>query len=135
MRFDTPATANPIDRGRVIGRPTDRIDGPVKVTGAALYAYERNDVAPDAAYGVILGSAIAAGRIARIDTKDADAAPGVLAIVTHENAGKLGKAQAHTARMLAGPDIQHYDQAVAVVVAETFKQARDAAKLVRVDYE
>jgi len=45
------------------------------------------------------------------------------------NAGKLGKAKAHTARMLAGPEVQHYDQAVAVVVAETFEQARGAAKL------
>ncbi len=134
MKFDAPATINPIDRARVVGRPHDRVDGPVKVTGTAPYAYERNDVAPNAAYGVIVGSAIATGRIARIDTKDADRAPGVLAIVTYENAGKIAKAKAHTARILAGPEIQHYDQAVAVVVAETFEQARDAAKLVRVDY-
>jgi len=134
MKFDTPATVNPIDRTRVIGRPTDRIDGPAKVTGTAKYAYERNDVAPDAAYGWILGAAIATGRIARIDTKAADAAPGVIAIVTYQNAGKLGKAKPHTARMLAGPDVQHFDQAVALVVAGTLEQARDAAKLIRVDY-
>lgn len=134
MKFDTPATDNPIDRSRVIGRPTNRIDGPAKVTGTAPYAYERNDVAPNAAYGWIVGSGIATGRIERIDTKTAEDAPGVIAVVTYKNAGKLGKAKAHTARMLAGPDVQHYDQAVALVVAETLEQARDAAKLVRVDY-
>ncbi len=134
MKFDTPATTNPIDRARIIGRPTDRIDGPAKVTGTAPYAFERNDVAPRAAYGWIVGAAIATGRIVRIDTKAAEAARGVLAVVTHENAGKLGKAKAHTARMLAGPEVQHYDQAVALVVAETFEQARAAAKLVRVEY-
>ena len=134
MKFDTPATANPIDRGKVIGRSTDRIDGPAKVTGAARFAYERNDVAPNAAYGWIVGSAIATGSIVRIDTSAADAAPGVIAIVTHKNAGKIATAEAHTAKMLAGPDIEHYDQAVALVVAETLEQARDAAKLVRIEY-
>ena len=135
MKFDTPATApNPIDQQKVIGRPHDRIDGPAKVTGTAPYAYERGAMAPNAAYGWIVGSAIATGRITSIDTRDALAAPGVLKIVTHENAGKLGKAKNHTAHQLAGPLVEHYDQAVALVVAETFEQARDAAKLVRVQY-
>ena len=134
MKFDAPATANPIDRARVIGRATDRIDGPAKVTGTAPYAFERNDVAPNAAYGWIVGAAISTGRIVRIDTKEAEAARGVLAVVTYKNAGKLAKAKAHTARMLAGPEVEHYDQAVALVVAETFEQARAAAKLVHVEY-
>ncbi len=134
MKFDTPATANPTDRMKVLGQPLDRIDGKLKTTGTAHYAYERNDVAPNAAYGYILGAAIAKGRIESIDTADAKAAPGVLAVVTYENAGKLGKAKNHTARMLAGPEVQHYDQAVAVVVAETFEQARAATKLLRVNY-
>ena len=134
MKFDTPATANPTDRMKVLGQPLDRIDGKLKTTGTAHYAYERNDAAPNAAYGYILGAAIAKGRIESIDTADAKAAPGVLAVVTYENAGKLGKAKNHTARMLAGPDVQHYDQAVAVVVAETFEQARSATKLLRVNY-
>ncbi|RZM35767.1 MAG: xanthine dehydrogenase family protein molybdopterin-binding subunit [Sphingomonas sp.] len=134
MKFDTPATANPTDRMKVLGQPYDRVDGKLKTTGMAHYAYERSDAAPNAAYGYILGAAIAKGRIASIDVADAKAAPGVLAVVTYENAGKLGKAKNHTARMLAGPDIQHYDQAVAVVVAETFEQARAATKLLRVTY-
>jgi xanthine dehydrogenase YagR molybdenum-binding subunit len=134
MRFDTPATTNPIDQLKVIGRPTDRIDGPLKTTGTARYAYEWHDVVPNQAYGYVVGSAIAKGRIASIDLTDASAAPGVLAIVTAENAGNLGKGDWNTAKLLGGPDIEHYHQAIAVVVAETFEQARAAAQLVRVDY-
>ena len=134
MKFDTPAAANPIDQLKVIGKPTDRIDGPLKTSGTAPYAYERHDVAPNAAYGVIVGSAIAKGRIAAMDLAEARKAPGVIAIVTHENAGKLAKPKAVTAKLLAGPEVQHYDQAVALVVAESFEQARHAASLVRVDY-
>ncbi|WP_029011396.1 aldehyde oxidoreductase molybdenum-binding subunit PaoC [Azospirillum halopraeferens] len=133
MRFDQPATTNPIDRGRVVGVPHDRIDGPAKVTGTAPYAYERHDAAPDAAYGWIVGSAIARGRITAIDTRAAEAAPGVLGVVTHENAGPLGKGRFNTAHLLGGPAIEHYDQALALVVAETLEQARDAAALVRID--
>ena len=134
MKFTTPATTNPIDRLKVVGKPTDRIDGPLKTTGTAPYAYEQHKAAPNAAYGYVVGAAIAKGRIARLDTAAAKAAPGVLAVVTHENAGKLGKGDKNTARLLAGPEIQHYHQAIAVVVAETFEQARAAASLIQVDY-
>ncbi len=134
MKFEHPAKLNPIDQLKVIGRPTDRIDGPLKTTGTAPYAYERHDVVANQAYGYVVGAAIATGRITSIDLKDANAAPGVLAIVTAENAGKLDKGDFNTAKLLGGPDIQHYHQAIAVVVAETFEQARAAAQLVRVDY-
>ncbi|TVV76022.1 aldehyde oxidoreductase molybdenum-binding subunit PaoC [Sphingomonas solaris] len=134
MKFDTPATTNPIDRLRVVGKPTDRIDGKYKTTGTAPYAYERHDVVANQAYGHIVGAAIAKGRIERIDLAEAQAAPGVIAIVTAADAGPLGKAQTNTAKLLAGPDVQHYHQAVAIVVAETFEQARAAGALVRVEY-
>ena len=134
MKFDTPAGPNPIDRGRVIGIPHDRIDGAAKVTGSAPYAYERHDAAPNAAYGWMVGSAIAKGRIAAMDLRAAEAAPGVLGIVTHANAGKLGKGSMNTAPLLGGPQVDHYEQAVALVIADTFENARDAAKLVRIDY-
>lgn len=134
MKFDTPATDNPIDRLKVIGKPTDRIDGPLKTSGTAPYAYERHDVVPNQAYGYVVGSAIAKGQIASIDLTDARAAPGVLAVVTAANAGMLGKGDFNTAKLLGGPDIQHYHQAVALVVAESFEQARAAAALVRVQY-
>ena len=134
MKFETAATTNPIDQLKVIGKPVSRIDGPLKTTGTAPYAYERHDVVPNQAYGYVVGSAIAKGRIKSIDLGDAKAAPGVLAIVTAENAGKLDKGNLNVARLLGGPEIQHYHQAIAVVVAETFEQARAAAQLVRVDY-
>ena len=134
MKFDTPAGINPIDELRVVGQPVDRIDGRVKTTGTARYAYERHDVAPDAAYGYVLGAAIAKGRIRAIDARAAERAPGVLKVVTYQNAGKLGKGMFNTARLLAGPEVQHYHQAVAIVVAQTFEQARAAAALVNVTY-
>jgi len=128
MKFNTPATTNPIDQLRVVGEPTDRIDGPHKATGTAPYAYERHDVARNQAYGYVVGAGIGKGRIVSMDTAAARGAPGVLAIVTAENAGKLGKGQRNTAKLLGGPEIQHYHQAVALVVAETFEQARAAAR-------
>ncbi|WP_257555270.1 aldehyde oxidoreductase molybdenum-binding subunit PaoC [Sphingobium sp. CFD-2] len=134
MKFDTPATTNPIDRGRVIGIPHDRIDGAAKVTGTAPYAYERHDAAPNAAYGWIVGSAIAKGRINAMDLRAAEAGPGVLGIVTHQNAGPLGKGNMNTAHLLGGPQIEHYEQAVVLVIADTLENARDAARLVRIDY-
>jgi len=134
MKFDTPATTNPIDQLKIIGQPVDRIDGPAKTTGTARYAYEHHDVAPNAAYGYVVGAAIAKGRIGSMDLSAAKAAPGVLGIVTAENAGKLEKGDFNTAKLLGGPDIDHYHQAIAVVVAQTFEQARAAAQLVRVNY-
>ncbi|MET0241503.1 MAG: aldehyde oxidoreductase molybdenum-binding subunit PaoC [Sphingobium sp.] len=134
MKFDTPATTNPIDRLKVIGKSTDRIDGPLKTSGLAPYAYERHDVVPGQLYGVILGSAVAKGRIASMNLSAAKAAPGVVDIVTYENAGKIAKSKNHTAHLLGGPVIEHYDQAIAIVVAESFEEARAATKLIRVDY-
>ncbi|MDM0050437.1 aldehyde oxidoreductase molybdenum-binding subunit PaoC [Variovorax sp. J22R115] len=134
MRFNTPATTNPIDQLKVVGKATDRIDGPLKTTGTARYAYERHDVAPNTAYGYIVGASVAKGRITSIDHARAKAAPGVIAIVTAENAGKLGKGNYNTAKLLGGPIVEHYHQAIALVVAETFEQARAAAQLIQVEY-
>jgi xanthine dehydrogenase YagR molybdenum-binding subunit len=134
MKFDSPATTNAIDQMRVIGRPVDRIDGPLKTSGTAPYAYERHDAVRSPAYGVVVGAGISKGRIAAMDLRVAQAAPGVLAIVTAENAGKLGKGKFNTARLLGGPEIDHYHQAIALVVAKTFEQARAGAELVRVEY-
>lgn len=134
MKFDTPATENPIDQLKIVGQPLDRIDGPLKTTGSAHYAYEWHQEVANVAYGYVIGAGTAKGRIESIDLKAARRAPGVLAIVTADNAGRLGKGSMNTARLLGGPEIQHYHQAIAVVVAETFEQARAAAGLVRVRY-
>ncbi|MDB6025032.1 MAG: aldehyde oxidase and xanthine dehydrogenase molybdopterin binding [Verrucomicrobiales bacterium] len=135
MKFDMPATTNPIDQLKVIGKATERIDGPLKTTGTAPYAYERHDVAVNQAYGYIVGAAVAKGRIESMDLTAAKAAPGVIAIVTAENAGQLDKGNLNTAKLLGGPAVDHYHQAIALVVAETFEQARSAAHLIHVDYE
>ena len=135
MKFDTPAGQNPIDRLAVVGQPIERIDGRLKTTGRAPYAYERHDMVDDPAIGVVVGAAIAKGRIGGIDLAAARASPGVLAIVTADTAGTLQKGKHNTARLLGGPEIEHYHQAVALVVARTFEQARAAAMLVKVRYE
>lgn len=135
MKFDMPAGTNPIDNLKVVGQPLDRIDGPHKTTGTATYAYEWHDAFPSPAYGYVIAAGIGKGRIASMDIEDAKAAPGVLAVVTAKNAGRLGKGDFNTARLLGGPEIQHYHQAIGLVVAETFEQARAAAQRVRVQYD
>lgn len=134
MKFDTPAGTNPIDREKVVGKPHPRIEGPLKTTGRAVYSYENHEAAPNAAYGYVVGSGIAKGRISSMDVREAKAAPGVLAIVTADNAGPIKTQGFYVAKPLAGPEIEHYHQAIALVVAETFEQARHAASLIRVDY-
>ncbi|QYE36618.1 xanthine dehydrogenase family protein molybdopterin-binding subunit [Polymorphobacter sp. PAMC 29334] len=134
MKFDTPAGQNPIDQLKLVGKPTDRIDGKFKTTGTAPYAYERHDVAPNQAYGYIVGSAIATGRITAMDLVEAKAAPGVIAIVSTLDMPKLPLAEHNVAHLFGGADVAHYHQAIALVVAETFEQARAAANLVRVTY-
>lgn len=134
MKFETPAGTNPIDQLKVVGQGVDRVDGRLKTTGTARYAYEQHDVVADQAYGHVLGAGIAKGRIAAMDTARARAAPGVIAIVTAENAGKLGKGARNVAKLLGGPAIDHYHQAIALVVAESFEQARAAAQMIRVEY-
>ncbi|RDE07313.1 aldehyde oxidoreductase molybdenum-binding subunit PaoC [Sphingomonas aracearum] len=136
MKFDQPAGTNPIDQLKVVGRPTSRIDGPLKTTGTAPYAYERHDVVPNQAYGYIVGAAVAKGRIRRMDTSAAKAAPGVVTVVTTLDFPKpLPLGMQNIAHLFGGADVAHYHQAIAVVVADTFEQARAAAALIRTDYD
>lgn len=130
-----------MDNNSILGAPLDRVDGPAKVTGRAKYAYEHN--VPNAVYGVLVVSSIANGRIRSINTSKADRAAGVLLVMSHQNAPKLSnlKKSGNT----AGPgeawqvmqdDIVYYAyQPVAVVIAQTFAQARAAAQLVDVKYD
>jgi xanthine dehydrogenase YagR molybdenum-binding subunit len=134
MKFDTPAGTNPIDQLNVIGKPADRIDGKLKTTGTAPYAYEQHAAVPNPAYGYIVGAGIGKGRIASIDSTQASNSSGVIAIVTYENAGPLAKGEFYVARALAGPQVDHYHQAVAIVVAQTFEEALSAAHLLEITY-
>ncbi|TIP85033.1 MAG: xanthine dehydrogenase family protein molybdopterin-binding subunit [Mesorhizobium sp.] len=131
-------------RNGIIGRPIDRIDGPLKVTGGATYAYE--NALEGTAFGYILGAAVAKGRIAEIDTAEAERAPAVLLVMTHRNAPAqpdFGPAVTPTvpevftrARpALNSERVRYYDEPVALVVAETFEAARAAAGLIKVRYD
>ncbi|CAN5693735.1 xanthine dehydrogenase family protein molybdopterin-binding subunit [soil metagenome] len=133
MKFDTPAGTNPTDRMVVPGKPLDRYEARLKTTGSAKYAYEHHDAVKNPAYGYILGAAIAKGRIRAIDTAAAERAPGVIAVVTYRDV-KLGVGKFYVHKMLAAPEVDHYHQPVAVVVATTFEAARAASALIRVDY-
>lgn len=124
----------------IIGQPISRIDGPLKVSGRATYAAEHWDVGQPL-YGFIVGATIGKGRIAGIDTGRAERAPGVRMVMTHRNAPAQGKADpsirsaySRAFPTLDGPDVHHYGEPVALVVAETYEEARTAANLVDVGY-
>jgi xanthine dehydrogenase YagR molybdenum-binding subunit len=118
----------------VIGAPLSRVDGRAKVTGAARYSYE--EPVANAVYAVMVTSTVAAGRVASIDSAAARALPGVIAVLTHENAPRV-KADAGDRKLKVLQDAQvFYDrQPVALVVADTFEHATDAAAQVRVAYD
>ena len=125
----------------VVGQPIDRVDGRVKVTGAARYAVEWPH--ERTAYAALVGSTIASGRIRSIDTSEASRAPGVLHVMTHENAPKLKPVVTNPAEgdaagrrvPLQSPEVYYCGQYVALVVAETIEQARRGAELIRVTYD
>ncbi|WP_313614173.1 aldehyde oxidoreductase molybdenum-binding subunit PaoC [Agrobacterium sp.] len=134
MQFDKPATINPIDQLKVVGRPVHRIDGELKTSGRAVYAYEWSDPDLHYAYGYPVGSTIAKGHVISIDSSTAKAAPGVLGIITTLDKPELNKGKLNTAKLFGGSEVRHYHQAIAVVVAETFEEARAAAGLLKVEY-
>ncbi|MEN3355948.1 MAG: xanthine dehydrogenase YagR molybdenum-binding subunit [Betaproteobacteria bacterium] len=120
-----------------IGRPQNRIDGRAKVTGEAKYAAEYQ--APGLAYGCVVSSTIARGRIVRIDSGRAASLPGVLQVFTHQNRPQLkayeGKGEDSVSFLpLRDAEIYFSGQPIALVVAETFELARYAASLVHVEY-
>jgi xanthine dehydrogenase YagR molybdenum-binding subunit len=123
----------------IIGQPVNRIDGPLKVTGRATYAAEHWNVGQPL-YGSIVGATIGKGRVTAIDTTRAERAPGVRTIMTHRNAPAQGAADPAVSAYsrayptLSGPEIGHYGEPVALVVATTFEHACAAANLVDVSY-
>jgi xanthine dehydrogenase YagR molybdenum-binding subunit len=111
----------------VIGKPFVRADGPAKVTGAARYSYEMS--VPGAAYGVLVTSGVARGRIAAVDSAAAESARGVIAVITPRNALRLpgkthGEPPDRVVQVLQDDRILFSNQPVAVVVADTFEQGR-----------
>jgi xanthine dehydrogenase YagR molybdenum-binding subunit len=130
---------------RYIGKEMSRVDGVAKVTGKAKYAAEFR--APNLAYGFIVLGTVAKGTIKSIDTREAERAPGVVRVFTHLNAPKLGPKASHeqapprateekdkSFRALQSDKIYFNMQPVALVVAETYEQARYASRLIKVSY-
>ena len=116
---------------RAVGAPVDRLEGEAKVRGQARYAfeYERDDLC----YAAIVQATIAKGAVRAVDTTAASAEPGVLAVLSHENAPHLD-AEGELA-VLQSPRVAYRGQVVAAVVADSLETARHAARLVRVDYD
>ncbi|RLQ85287.1 xanthine dehydrogenase family protein molybdopterin-binding subunit [Notoacmeibacter ruber] len=135
MDFDKPAETNLFDNAEIVGKKHLRIDGPLKVTGTAPYAYERHDVVEGQLVGFPVGATIAQGRVVSIDAEAARSAPGVRAVVTTLEIDPLDIWNFNVARLFGGDVVEHYHQAIAVVVAETFEEARAAAALVTAEYE
>ncbi|MBA3600956.1 MAG: xanthine dehydrogenase family protein molybdopterin-binding subunit, partial [Acidobacteria bacterium] len=122
------------ERRKNIGQAMSRIDGLLKVTGAAEYATDYKIKNP--AHAFIFKSAIAAGRIIDIDTSAAEKSAGVLAVITHKNAAKLNtNGGIRGGGMLQDAKVEYFGQNIGVVIAETFEQARFAARLIKVNYE
>lgn len=118
----------------------NRVDGFAKVTGSATYSAEYKT--PGVVYACLVGSTIAKGRIKTIDTKKAEWAPGVLAVITHLNVDKPAGYQKAKDKHNFGQPLQifkddsilYYDQPIALVIADTFERMQYAASLIKADY-
>ncbi|MCU1286498.1 MAG: Periplasmic aromatic aldehyde oxidoreductase, molybdenum binding subunit YagR [Acidobacteriales bacterium] len=126
----------------IVGQAVTRIDGRLKVTGQAAYGVEHR--IQNVAHGVGVSSTIANGRIVRIDTSEAEKMPGVLAILHHGNFDRMYRPAGSLEEMsrpgesrppFEDENVYYYGQFVALVIANTFEQAQDAASHVRVQYE
>src|SRR5205807_6642595 len=124
-----------------IGRKTPRVDGPLKVSGAAQYASDFHF--PGMLYAVPVEATIASGKVAKLDTSAAEKMPGVRAIFHRENIGKifrsvLGEGMEGIVDERRPPFeddiIRYYGQYIALAVADTFETAKAAADAVRVTY-
>jgi xanthine dehydrogenase YagR molybdenum-binding subunit len=129
----------------VIGQPLERVDGRAKTTGAARYSAEI--ALPHMTYAVLVGATIPSGRITSIDTSDAEHAPGVLAVLTHENAERIAMqpplfpslfghaAPGETFFPLQNEVVHYTGQPIAIIVADTLERAQHAATLLHIEYD
>lgn len=119
---------------KITGTPVNRIDGLLKVTGKATYATDYP--VENLAYGYLVKSTIAAGIILSFDLAAAEKQAGVLSIITHLNIQKLNeKGGLRGGALLQSPVIEFFGQHIALVIAETYEQARAAGRLVTVTYQ
>ncbi|KQN03156.1 xanthine dehydrogenase [Sphingomonas sp. Leaf230] len=137
LTMDKPHPDSLLDTGvqGVIGKPLDRIDGPLKVTGTATYAAEYQFA--NMAFGVLVGTKISAGKVVSIDVDAVKSIPGVIDVVTDFDrfirvAAQGGATDAPTQGV---KDIAFFGQIVAIVLAESFEVARDAAARLPIEYQ
>ncbi|MGI5480007.1 xanthine dehydrogenase family protein molybdopterin-binding subunit [Streptomyces lavendofoliae] len=117
-----------------LGVATERIEGRDKVTGTARYAGEHAHTPPDCAYAWPVPATVARGRVTAVDTAEALALPGTLAVLTPGTAPRLGESDDPTLAVLQDDAVPHRGWYVALAVAETLEDARAAAQAVRVTY-
>ena len=130
------------NRQGLIGLDLDRVDGPLKVSGRATYSYEYKH-AGQALYGFIVEATAAKARIVEIDTTAAEGAPGVVQVLTHRNAPRLGPPDPREndnrfdrpEPFLQSPEVRYFGEPVALVIADSYESARHAASLVAVRYQ
>jgi xanthine dehydrogenase YagR molybdenum-binding subunit len=135
LTMDEPDERNRLDAmvQGVIGKPLDRPEGRLKVSGAATYAAEYR--IPGCVEGVLVTATIARGEVTLLDESSLRDLPGVLAVISDERMiarpaqGGAGESPVRKVR-----EVQYYGQPIALVVAETFEQARHAAKHLKVEY-
>src|SRR6266852_9419871 len=126
MEMNSPVGTNALDAQGIVGKPLDRVDGPLKVTGGARYANEMQQ--DNVLYGFVVEASIGKGRIKSIDTRAAEKAPGVALVLTHRNAPAQGTGNHREAHpVLTSPQVTRYGQPIACVVAVSFEHARSAA--------
>src|SRR6185503_9157290 len=125
-----------------IGKPTPRVDGPLKVTGQAKYTSDFHF--PGLLYAVPVEATIANGRITKLDTAAAEKMPGVRAVLHRGNIGKIFRSTLGAGfegivderrPPFADDDIRYYGQYIALAVADTFESAKAAADAVRATYD
>ncbi|MCP9221745.1 xanthine dehydrogenase family protein molybdopterin-binding subunit [Erythrobacter sp. LQ02-29] len=135
LKQDEPITSNRLDKMKqgIIGKPISRIDGLAKVTGTAPYAAEYR--VEGLAEGVLVTSRITHGEVVSIDTASVMSMPGVIAVIDDERlTTRAAQGTANEAPQQDPRTVCYWGQPIALVVAETFEQARDAAKHLKVEY-
>ena len=118
----------------IIGKGVDRYEGPLKVSGRATYAYE-NLAGEDVAYGFVVPAPIGRGAIKSVDTSKAESAPGVLAVISGDKILRASSQPMAPAAQTIDGEVFHYNQPLAIVIAESFEAARHASHLVTAEYE
>ena len=135
MKAPIGTTVLDTEKNGIVGQPMDRVDGPLKVTGAAKYSYEVPDIT-GALYGFAVTSSIAKGRVVTLDTQEAERMPGVVKVLTWRDTPPQGEGNHREAcAVLTSAAVEHYGQPIALVIAETFEQARAGAYRLHMEYE